>query len=73
MANGQASWSLNATQPATATVTITAPSGVTAYTATGAVNPGAQTFTWNGVGNDCTQWPVGNYTLTATAVSASGA
>ncbi len=72
LANGQASWSLTATQPATATVTITAPSGQTVYTATGAVNSGAQTFSWNGVGNDGTQWPPGNYTLTATAVSASG-
>jgi flagellar basal-body rod modification protein FlgD len=72
LANGQAMWSLNSTQPATATVTITAPSGVTAYTATGAVNAGNQTFTWNGIGNDGTQWPAGNYTLTATAVTASG-
>ena len=72
LANGQASWALNATQPATATITITAPSGQTAYTATGAVNSGSQTYTWNGVGNDGTVWPAGNYTLTATAVSASG-
>jgi flagellar basal-body rod modification protein FlgD len=72
LANGQAMWSLNSTQPATATITVTAPSGVTAYTATGAVNAGTQTFTWNGIGNDGTQWPAGNYTLTASAVSASG-
>jgi flagellar basal-body rod modification protein FlgD len=72
LANGQASWALNATQPATATITITAPSGQTAYTNTGSVNSGSQTFTWNGIGNDGTTWPAGNYTLTATAVSASG-
>ena len=72
LANGQATWSLNSSQPATATITVTAPSGVTAYTATGAVNAGTQTFNWNGIGNDGTQWPAGNYTLTATAVSASG-
>ncbi|MGC1693781.1 MAG: flagellar hook capping FlgD N-terminal domain-containing protein [Pseudolabrys sp.] len=72
LANGQATWMLNSTQPATATVTITAPSGQTAFSATGAVNSGAQPFTWNGVGNDGTTWPAGNYTLTATAVSASG-
>jgi flagellar basal-body rod modification protein FlgD len=72
LANGQASWALNATQPATATITITAPSGQTAYTNTGSVNSGSQTYTWNGVGNDGTVWPAGNYTLTATAVSASG-
>lgn len=72
LANGQATWSLTATQPATATVTITAPSGQTVYTATGAVNAGSQPFTWNGVGSDGTTWPAGNYTLTATAVTASG-
>jgi len=72
LANGQATWALNATQPATATVTITAPSGQTAYTGTVAVNSGSQTYTWNGVGNDGTTWPAGNYTLTATTVTASG-
>jgi flagellar basal-body rod modification protein FlgD len=72
LANGQATWSLTATQPATATVTIAAPSGQTVYTATGAVNAGSQPFTWNGVGSDGTTWPAGNYTLTATAVTASG-
>jgi flagellar basal-body rod modification protein FlgD len=72
LANGSASWTLNATQPATANITITAPSGQTAYTGTFTVNSGSQNFTWDGQGNDGTMWPNGNYTLTATAVSASG-
>jgi flagellar basal-body rod modification protein FlgD len=72
LANGQATWALNATQPATATVTISAPSGQTVYTGTVAVNSGSQTYTWNGVGTDGTTWPAGNYTLTATAVTATG-
>ncbi|MGA2567458.1 MAG: flagellar hook capping FlgD N-terminal domain-containing protein [Pseudolabrys sp.] len=72
LANGQATWALNATQPATATVTISAPSGQTVYTGTVAVNSGSQTYTWNGVGSDGTTWPAGNYTLSATAVTASG-
>jgi flagellar basal-body rod modification protein FlgD len=72
LANGQAAWMLNSTQPATATITITAPNGQTAYSGTGAINSGSQPFTWNGTGNDGTVWPAGNYTLTATAVSASG-
>jgi flagellar basal-body rod modification protein FlgD len=72
LANGQATWALGASQPATATVTITAPSGQTVYTTTGAVNSGNQLFVWDGVGNDGTTWPPGNYTLTATAVTASG-
>ena len=72
LANSQASWALNATQPATATITIAAPSGQTAYTGTIPVSSGSQTYTWNGVGNDGTVWPAGNYTLSATAISASG-
>ena len=72
LANGSATWALNATQPATATVTITAPSGQTVYTTTGTVTPGNQIFAWDGVGNDGATWPPGNYTLTATAVTASG-
>jgi flagellar basal-body rod modification protein FlgD len=72
LANNQATWSLNATQPATATITITSSTGQTAYSGTTAVNAGAQNFTWNGQGNDGTIWPAGNYTLTATATSASG-
>jgi len=72
LANSQASWALNATQPATAAITIAAPSGQTAYTGTVSVSSGSQTYTWNGVGNDGTVWPAGNYTLSATAISASG-
>ncbi len=72
LANGQATWALNSTQPATATVTISAPSGQTAYTGTVSVNSGSQTYTWNGVGNDGTTWPAGNYTLATTAVTATG-
>jgi len=72
LANGQATWTLNSTQPATATVTIADASGRNAYTGTVAVNSGNQTFTWNGQGNDGTIWPAGTYTLTATGTSASG-
>jgi|SRR5215831_4107168 len=70
--SNKAGWSLNATQPATAKITITAPSGATAYSGTVAVNAGSQTFTWDGVGTDGNTWPPGNYTLSATAVTASG-
>ena len=52
--------------------TITAPSGATVYTGTTPVNAGSQIYTWNGVGNDGNTWPAGSYTLTATAVTASG-
>ena len=72
LANNQATWSLNSTQPATATITIASSTGQTAYTGTVTVNSGSQTFTWNGQGNDGTLWPPGNYTLTATGTSAGG-
>ncbi len=72
LANGQAAWSLNVTKPATATVTIRSANGQTAFTGTFAVNPGNQTFKWDGHGVDGSAWPDGNYTLTATAVDANG-
>ena|SRR5579872_4238585 len=72
LSNGQAAWNLNVTKPATATVTIRDANGQTAFTGTVAVNPGNQTFTWNGQGTDGTQWPDGNYTLSVTAVDANG-
>jgi flagellar basal-body rod modification protein FlgD len=67
-----ATWSLNATKPATATVTIADSTGQNAFTGTFAVNSGAQSFTWDGRGNDGRLWPTGSYKLTATGVDASG-
>ena len=72
MSNGSASWTINASKPATATITVSDSTGQTAYTGKFAVNSGQQTFNWSGIGNDGKQWPNGNYTLTATAVDASG-
>jgi flagellar basal-body rod modification protein FlgD len=72
LANNQATWTLNATQPTTATITIASSTGQTAYTGTATLNAGTQTYAWNGQGNDGTMWPAGNYTLTATGISASG-
>jgi len=71
LANGSANWNLNVSKPATATITIKDASGQTAYTGTFAINPGNQSFVWDGHGNDGTQWPDGSYTLTATAVDAN--
>jgi flagellar basal-body rod modification protein FlgD len=71
LTNSTAKWSLNVTKPSTATITIKDSTGQNAFTGTMAVNPGTQTFTWNGRGNDGRLWPDGAYTLTATAVDAS--
>jgi flagellar basal-body rod modification protein FlgD len=71
LTNGNATWNLNVTKPSTATITIKDSTGQNVFTGTAGVNPGTQTFVWNGRGNDGRIWPDGNYTLTATAVDAS--
>jgi flagellar basal-body rod modification protein FlgD len=71
LSNGTATWNLNVTKPSTATITIKDSTGQNVFTGTAGVNPGTQTFTWDGRGNDGRIWPSGNYTLTATAVDAS--
>jgi flagellar basal-body rod modification protein FlgD len=72
LANGSATWTLNVTKPATATISIKDSTGQTAYTGKFSVNPGSQQFTWDGHGNDGRIWPAGNYTLSATGVDANG-
>jgi flagellar basal-body rod modification protein FlgD len=72
LSNGTATWNLNVTKPSTATITIKDSTGQNAYTGTISVNPGTQTFTWNGRGNNGQVWPDGSYTLTATAADATG-
>jgi flagellar basal-body rod modification protein FlgD len=67
-----ATWTLNSTKPATATITIADSTGQTAFTGTYGVGSGPQAFTWDGRGNNGQQWPAGTYSLTATAVDASG-
>ncbi len=70
--NTPATWSINASAPATGTVTITSSAGTTAYTGTVALNSGPQSYTWNGVGNSGQTWPDGTYTMTISATSANG-
>jgi flagellar basal-body rod modification protein FlgD len=69
LANGQASWNYSVTQPATAAISITNSSGQVVYTTTQTVQPGAQTFSWNGLDNQGTAWPSGAYTI---AINATG-
>jgi flagellar basal-body rod modification protein FlgD len=71
LSNSQATWTLNSSKPATATITITDSTGQTAYSGTYAVNAGNQSFTWDGHGTNGAQWPDGTYNLTATAVDAN--
>jgi flagellar hook assembly protein FlgD len=67
-----AAWSLSASAPATANVTITSATGQTAYTGTLALNSGAQSLTWNGRGNNGVTWLDGSYTISISATGANG-
>jgi flagellar basal-body rod modification protein FlgD len=73
MTNSTASWQLDIPTASTLNVSIANSTGQTVFT--GSYNASAgnnQPFAWNGVGNDGTQYPDGNYTLTATAKDAGG-
>src|SRR5215470_5080753 len=72
LVNSQATWNYSVTSPATATFNITNASGQTVFSQTATVQPGQQTFNWNGVGTNGQQWPDGSYTLSVTATDASG-
>ena len=72
LANGSATWTLTATKPTTATISIADSTGQTAYTGKMTLNAGSNTFTWNGQGNDGKAWPAGNYTISTTGVDANG-
>jgi flagellar basal-body rod modification protein FlgD len=66
--NSTATWQLSVPTASTVTVNITNSSGQTVFTGNYAAAAGNhQPFTWNGKGNDGTQWPDGSYKLTATA------
>jgi flagellar basal-body rod modification protein FlgD len=67
-----AAWTLKAPTDTNATVTITNAAGQTAFSGSYTVQQGNATFAWDGKGNDGTQWPAGNYTLTATGKDSAG-
>jgi flagellar basal-body rod modification protein FlgD len=73
LTNSSATWDLNIPSNATLNVSITNSSGQTVFTGKYSANAGNnQPFTWNGQGTDGTQWPDGQYKLTATATDGSG-
>jgi flagellar basal-body rod modification protein FlgD len=70
--NGAATWELSVPSASDVTVNITSSTGQTVFSGTYSVAAGNnQPFSWNGQGNDGTQWPAGNYTMTATAKDSS--
>ena len=73
LTNSTATWDLTVPTNSTVNVTIAGSNGQTVFTGSYSATAGNnQPFTWNGQGNDGTQWPDGNYTMTATAKDASG-
>jgi flagellar basal-body rod modification protein FlgD len=73
LTNSSATWDLNVPSNSTVNVSITSSTGQTVFTGNYSVNAGnGQPFTWNGQGNDGTQYPDGQYKLTATAADSAG-
>jgi flagellar basal-body rod modification protein FlgD len=69
LSDSSATWQLSVPSNSNVDITIANSStGQTVFTGSYSVAAGDnQPFTWNGQGNDGTQWPDGSYTLTATA------
>jgi flagellar basal-body rod modification protein FlgD len=73
LSNSQAKWELNVPSSSDVSITIANSNGQTVFTGSYSASAGNnQPFTWNGQGNDGTQWPDGLYTMTATAADSSG-
>ncbi|EAQ37324.1 Flagellar hook capping protein [Nitrobacter sp. Nb-311A] len=73
MTNSAATWRLGIPTASTLTINIANSTGQNVFSGSYSVDAGdSQVFSWNGLGNDGTQWPDGQYTLTATAADASG-
>jgi flagellar basal-body rod modification protein FlgD len=68
-----ATWNLGVQTDSQVSISITNSTGQTVYSKKYSVSAGSnQAFTWDGKGNDGTQWPDGKYTLTATGADSSG-
>jgi flagellar basal-body rod modification protein FlgD len=73
LSNSQATWQVSIPAASTVTLTIENSTGQTVYTGKYSAQAGDyQSFTWDGKGNDGTQWPDGKYKMTATAMDYGG-
>jgi flagellar basal-body rod modification protein FlgD len=73
LTNSAATWDLDVPTNCNVTITVANSAGQTVFTGTTPASAGnSQPFNWNGKGNDGTQWPDGQYKLTATAVDSLG-
>ena len=73
MSQSSATWHLNVPSSATVNISIANSTGQTVFTGQYSAGAGSDIpFTWNGQGNDGTQWPDGKYTITATGKDVAG-
>jgi flagellar basal-body rod modification protein FlgD len=73
LSNGAATWNLGVPTDSTVSISITNSTGQTVYSNSYSVQAGQnQVFGWDGKGNDGTQWPDGQYKMTATAADSAG-
>lgn len=73
MKDSSATWNLGVPKDANVSISVTNSTGATVFTGSYFVNAGDdKVFTWDGKGNDGTQWPDGKYKLTATATDTAG-
>src|ERR1700704_3508568 len=73
LTNASATWKLGVATNSTVKISIANSTGQTVFSGSYAVNAGSnQPFIWNGKGNDGTQWPDGEYKMTATAADSAG-
>jgi flagellar basal-body rod modification protein FlgD len=73
LTSSSATWHLSVPTDSTVDISIANSSGQTVFTGKYSAGAGADVpFTWNGQGNDGTQWPDGKYTITATGKDGSG-
>jgi flagellar basal-body rod modification protein FlgD len=67
-----AAWTLNAPNDTTAAITITNSAGQTVFSGNYPVTKGKANFTWDGKGNDGTQYAAGYYTINASGKDSAG-
>jgi flagellar basal-body rod modification protein FlgD len=72
LTNGQATWNYSVSKPSTATINISDSTGATVYSTTQALQPGQQTFTWNGQTTNGNLLTSGAYSISITATDANG-
>jgi flagellar basal-body rod modification protein FlgD len=73
LSNGAATWALSFPKDSNLSVSITNSTGQTVFSGNYTVKAGDnQPFIWDGKGTDGTQWPDGQYKMTATATDTSG-